>query len=306
MAHRDWTPLDARALRRWPLPEIPDDADKEFRGSVLVVAGSREIPGAALLAATAALRAGAGKLVIATGQSVAAPLALAVPEARVIALRETDQGSFSHEGLALLRDSAQSTDAALIGPGLMDAAGTCRFVEGLLPLLSHAPVVLDALAMEIVCRGRALAQPVLLTPHAGEMAHLSGLSKKAVLADPQHTVTDAASRWQAVVALKGAATLIAHPRGAHWLHDGGHPGLATSGSGDVLAGLIAGLAAQQVPLEQACVWGVVLHALAGAKLARRFGPTGFLARELPAEVPALMRSLRRPARRKAGPPRPRE
>ena len=98
----DWIALDARLLRGWPLPEVAQDADKEDRGRVLVVGGSREIGGAVLLAATAALRAGAGKLVIATAQSVAAPLALRVPEARVIALPETAAGGFALEGLDLI------------------------------------------------------------------------------------------------------------------------------------------------------------------------------------------------------------
>ena len=296
MTQREWTPLHPALLRRWPLPEVPEDADKEVRGRVLVVAGSHEIAGAALLAATAALRAGAGKLVIATAQSVAGALALAVPEARVIALPETQRGAFSADGLALLEDIAATTDAALVGPGLMDSAGTCEFVQALLPALAHAPVVLDALAMDVVKQRGRFAQPVLLTPHAGEMAHLTGRSKDAVLADPQQAVVDAAEKWQALVALKGATTLLATPAGGCWRHEGGHPGLATSGSGDVLAGVIAGLAAQQVPLEQACAWGVVLHAMAGATLADRFGPTGYLARELPAEIPALLRKLQARAR----------
>lgn len=291
MTQAEWMLLDARRLREWPLPEIPQDADKEVRGRVLVVAGSREIPGAAILAATAALRAGAGKLVIATARSVAGPMALAVPEARVIALPENGHGAFTIEGLDLLKESAAGTDSAVIGPGLMDAEATCDFVEGLLPLLADVPVVLDALAMDVVRRKRRLSPRVLLTPHAGEMAHLSGRSKEAVTADPRRSVADAADEWHALVALKGSTTLIAQPGSGRWCHDGGHPGLATSGSGDVLAGLIAGLAAQQVPLEQACAWGVVVHALAGAALGRRLGPTGYLARELPGEIPALIGSL---------------
>lgn len=291
-----WTPLDARLLRRWPLPQLPDDADKEDRGLVLVIAGSREIPGAALLAAIAALRAGAGKLVVATAASVAQPLALALPEARVIALPEDDQGSFAPSAVDLVAASAQHAAAVLVGPGLMGGAGTGRFVEALLPSMAHSPVVLDALAMDVVRRRARFDQPVLLTPHAGEMAHLSGLSKAEVTADPEGAVVEAARRWNAVVALKGATTLIATPQGGRWRHAAGHPGLATSGSGDVLAGVIAGLAAQQPVLEQACAWGVVLHSLAGAALARRIGPLGYLARELPAEIPALAGRLQRRAR----------
>jgi len=223
----------------------------------------------------------------------------------VIALPETDKGSFAARAVALLQDVAADTDAALIGPGLMDGPGTCDFVEHLLPLLARVPVVLDALAMDVVRRQPPRAQPMLLTPHAGEMAHLTGLSKEAVLADPAQTVIDAAARWQAMVALKGASTLIAHPGGGRWRHEAGHPGLATSGSGDVLAGLIAGLAAQQVDLEQACAWGVVLHALAGAMLGRSLGPTGYLARELPAQIPGLQQRLQRPARLRRWRARPR-
>ena len=289
------TALNARALRRWPLPAIPHDADKEVRGRVLVVAGSREIPGAALLAGTAALRAGAGKLVIATAHSVAGALALAVPEARVIALPETASGAFSIEGLPLVTEAAAACDAALVGPGFMDEDGSIDFIHGLLPLLAHSPVVLDALAMNVLKRAGLPAQPMLITPHAGEMARLQACAKDEVEADPDAAMR-AARQWSAVVALKGATTFIATPQGRRWRHDAGQPGLAiaglgVSGSGDVLAGLIAGLAAQGAPLEQAAAWGVVLHALAGARLARKMGPMGYLAREIAGEIPAVMRQM---------------
>ena len=284
--------LTPRALRRWPLPKVAGDADKESRGNVLVVAGSREIPGAALLAATAALRAGAGKLVVATAQSVAVQTAIAMPEARVIGLPETAQGAFATGDLHLLEEVARQADAALLGPGLADEAGTIDFVSALLPLLARAPVVLDALAMNVLKRLGRVRQPVLLSPHAGEMAQLRDRPKKDVEADPL-AAAQACADWNAVVVLKGAVTRIASPDGRQWRHDADHPGLATSGSGDVLAGLIAGFAAQKASLEQAAAWGVVLHALAGAQLARRMGPLGYLARELPQEVPGLMKKLRR-------------
>jgi ADP-dependent NAD(P)H-hydrate dehydratase len=295
-ARDEWTRLDAATLRGWPLPALAREADKEVRGRVLVVAGSREIPGAAVLASTAALRAGAGKLVIATAQSVSVQMAFAVPEARVIALPETARGAFAGEGLALLHDAAKAADAALIGSGLMDEEACAQFVAALLPQLAHAPLVLDALAMNVLRDSGALKQPLLFTPHAGEMAHLLGRSKQDVLADPQQAALSAAQRWNGVVALKGAITLIAAPSGKRWRHEGGQPGLATSGSGDVLAGIIAGLLAQGASLEQACAWGVVLHASAGAGLAARLGPLGYLARELPAEIPALVKKLQRRAR----------
>lgn len=283
--------LTARALRRWPLPAVPLEADKEVRGRVLVVAGSRETPGAALLAGIAALRAGAGKLVIATAASAAGPIAIAVPEARVIALPETANGACRMDGLRLLESAAAACDAALVGPGFMDEDGSIEFVQALLPLVAHAPVVLDALAMNVLARVRRLGQPVLVSPHAGEMARLQGCAKEEVAGDASAAVQGALT-WNAVVVLKGAATSIASPDGRLWRHDAGEPGLATSGSGDVLAGLFAGLAARGCSLEQAAAWGVVLHALAGARLSRRLGALGYLARELAGEVPALMDGLR--------------
>jgi NAD(P)H-hydrate repair Nnr-like enzyme with NAD(P)H-hydrate dehydratase domain len=123
------------------------------------------------------------------------------------------------------------------------------------------------------------------------MAHLSGAGKDDIEADGCAKAQVAARRWNAVVALKGAATFIAAPDGRLWRHDGGNVGLAISGSGDTLAGIIAGLAARGASLEQAGAWGVALHARAGEQLAARIGPLGYLAREIAAEVPMLMHTL---------------
>lgn len=158
---------------------------------------------------------------------MAAHLAFAVPQARVIALPETGQGAFSKRGLALLRDAAQGADAALVGPGLMDEDGCKDFVAALLPLLAHAPVVLDAPAMNALKGSGARRQALLLTPHAGEMAHLMGRSKQDVVADPEQAATSAALRWNSVVALKGATTLFATPAGGRRRHEGGQLGLVS-------------------------------------------------------------------------------
>ena len=139
----------------------------------------------------------------------------------------------------------------------------------------------------------AARRPVLLTPHAGEMAHLSGEPKDAVQADALGQAADTARRWNATVVLKGATTLIASADGEAppWRHSGGNVGLATAGSGDVLAGLIAGFVARGAPLDQAAAWGVVLHALAGERLAARQGGVGYLASELVDELPSLMAAV---------------
>lgn len=299
------TPLDSDLLRGWPLPSLDDGADKEARGLVLVIAGSREVPGAALLAATSALRVGAGKLVIATVASAATPIAIAMPEARVLGLPETRAGGFDPEGVRQLEDVVQSARAVLVGPGMMDPSATVDLVAALGPWLRGRAAILDARAMDVVMRLGRFEQPVVLTPHAGEMAHLTGLAKEAIEQDPENVARDFARRWNAVVALKGAHTVIASRGEAAWVHEGGNAGLATSGSGDTLAGAIAGLAARGATLEQACAWGVLLHARAGEQLAARLGPVGYLAREIPLAMLDVLRGLEAPGNTQAGADAPR-
>jgi hydroxyethylthiazole kinase-like uncharacterized protein yjeF len=258
---------------------------------VLVIAGSREMPGAAVLTATAALRAGAGKLVIATPQSAAQVVASNVPEARVIALPEASDGGVSFHGLPLVQALGPGTAAVVIGPGMVGRESTLAFVRGVLPAFHEAPVLLDALAMDAVQSAGRFAQPVILTPHAGEMAHLTGTVKEDLQEEPLHAARRHAAHWQVVLALKGATSIVARPDGEAWVHESHTPGLGMSGSGDVLAGIIAGLAARGAPPEQAAAWGVALHARAGDALARRHGTLGYLARELAAEIPALMHAL---------------
>ncbi|MGZ5845986.1 MAG: NAD(P)H-hydrate dehydratase [Ramlibacter sp.] len=289
--------IDAGALRAWPLPPLDGEADKEARGQVLVIAGSREVPGAAVLAATAALRVGAGKLAIATVASVAVPIALAMPEARVIALPETSSGGIDTQAVRLLEHEVRSAGCVLLGPGMLDRVATRDLAAALAPLLAGRAAVFDAAAMDAAPFLGRFDEPVLLTPHAGEMAHLTGDDKEAILRDPGQAARTAAHRWNAVVAVKGPCTVVASPDGRAWMHEGGNAGLATSGSGDTLAGAIAGLAARGATLEQACAWGVLLHAQAGERLAARLGPVGYLARELPLEMLAVLRGLDAPERR---------
>jgi len=282
--------LTESLLRRWPLPQPGDHADKETRGHVLIVAGSHEMPGAAMLAAVAALRAGAGKLTVAAPERVAQGLALAIPEARVMGLAETRAGGFAARDCARLGPLAERVSAVVLGPGMLDEARSVAFVRAMLPLFRQSTVVLDAYAMSAAGE-KPFDQPVVMTPHAGEMAHLTGLTKEAVLADPLAAALAGAQRWGAFVALKASTTYIAQPRGPSLRFAGGTPGLATSGSGDTLAGLIGGLAARGATPMQAAAWGVLLHARAGSALARDQGTLGYLARELSAQVPALIHAL---------------
>ena len=282
-------------LQQWPLPQPGDEGDKESRGRVLVVGGARSLPGAMVLAGTAALRAGAGKLQMATCESVALAIGVAVPEALVAGLPETEAGGIDPSAAAGLADRANMTGATLLGPGMVDSEAVRRLVQELLPRIEETVLILDAEAMVGAASApgalRKLQGNVILTPHAGEMASMLDMDKVAVNDDPVGTVRRAAGEWQAVVALKGAETHIATPDGDIYRYHSGNIGLATSGSGDTLAGIIAGLAARGATPVQAAVWGVWLHGAAGNRLAETMGGLGYLARELLAEIPALMAGL---------------
>jgi ADP-dependent NAD(P)H-hydrate dehydratase len=262
--------ITAHLLRDWPLP-VPEGG-KNTRGTALVVGGSRYTPGAVLLAGVAALRAGAGVLQLAVAESTAAALSIEVPEAMVIGLPETRDGSVAGDPPARLRDLAEAAEAigALLR-SVLDAAG------------SQAAVVLDAYALGALSHDRDLltrqTRPVVLTPNLTEARYLLGHEPGDDLARAAATL---AERYGAVVSLHGH---IADQEGRTWREENGHVGLGTSGSGDVLAGIVAGLLARGADPAQAACWGTYAHAVSGQRLTPRYGRLGFLARELLDEVP---------------------
>ncbi|KAB0678530.1 NAD(P)H-hydrate dehydratase [Aureimonas leprariae] len=285
-------PIDHAFLRSSPLPSHADADDKNARGSVLVVAGSSEVPGAALLAATAALRAGAGKLQIAAVRSVAPYLAIAAPEALVLALPETPDGEIDPACAPQLQDNASKARAVLVGPGMTDEESAHRLVLALLACSPETSFVLDAAAVTSFKDDKATLLThkgrIAMTPHAGEMATFLGIDRDEVSANPVEAGQRAADSTGSVVAMKGTSTFVCDPDAGPWLCEGGGIGLATSGSGDVLAGIVAGLLARGATPLLATQWGVFLHAEAGRRLARTVGKVGYLARELPGEIPAIL------------------
>ena len=274
-------------LRTWPLPAIKDS--KYARGQVLVIGGAAKTPGAALLAGLAVLRVGAGHLTYAVAESAAVPLAVAVPESGVVGLPQNAKGSVKGDDLSAVADDLASADVVVVGPGLDDADETTAMLESLGPLLGdETQVLLDAYALGTLPNVPELAKlihgRVILTPNKTEAARL--LERE--VDDLEDDVTEIAERYGAVVSCQN---FVADPSGHRWLITSGQEGLATSGSGDVLTGAIAGLLARGATPAQAACWGTHLHAASGDRLASRVGLVGFLARELLVELPLVLVEL---------------
>jgi hydroxyethylthiazole kinase-like uncharacterized protein yjeF len=239
------------------------------------------------------LRAGAGKLQMAAAHEAALPLAMQLPEAKVMGLRCDSRGEIAMSS-ADVDGCAKQADAILIGPGMEVAPATRQPADHLMHA-SRAMFVLDAGGLDAALVGRLGRargpRGVIMTPHHGEMAAMLDLELAEVSARPLELAREFAERSGAVLVLKDEDTYVASPEGEVWVHRGGPVGLGTSGSGDVLAGLITGLCARGASATQAAAWGVFLHARAGAALEKRFGALGYLAREIAAEVPAAMAKM---------------
>ncbi|MDX6201494.1 MAG: ADP-dependent NAD(P)H-hydrate dehydratase [Frankiales bacterium] len=286
--------VTAGLLRSWALPRPGDD--KEDRGQVLVVGGAAQTPGAVILAATAALRSGAGKLQVATVESTAVAVAAAVPEAFVEGLPQTASGALSGDGAQRLVELATEARALLVGPGITDADACSVLLDAVLPALpASTTVVLDAYALAYVgshptCLQRFGGNAVL-TPNVKEMALMAGLDQDEVERDPGAAARDGAARFGAVVSVGSAQSWVAAPDGTLWCDSAGGPGLAASGSGDAMAGVVVGLAARGASAAQAAVWAAHLHGRAGDRLAASTGRLGYLARETVDEVPRVLTEI---------------
>ncbi|RYG86727.1 MAG: NAD(P)H-hydrate dehydratase [Alphaproteobacteria bacterium] len=282
--------VDAAWLKERPLPQPGADTDKNKRGRVLAAGGSLTVPGALRLTGEAAFRAGAGKVQIATPESVFVNLGVAMPEAAMFGLPVNDEGELSGAAGDVLAGLLDACDACVIGPGMDKHADTAAILDAVLahPRNDLALVLDAAMIPEVGHRAaevRGWQGRLILTPHPGEMAALMECEAKDVCPE---LAEKAAARFEAIVVLKTPETWIATPGEETLCYSGGGPGLATGGSGDVLAGIITGLLARGVPPPIAAAWGVWLHGEAGRQLAERIGPLGFLGRELLGEVPRLM------------------
>jgi hydroxyethylthiazole kinase-like uncharacterized protein yjeF len=286
-------PIDLDWRNAHPLPVHDAGEDKNGRGRVLIVGGSELVPGALRLSGEAALRAGAGKLRMATVMAAAMALGVHLPEAAVIALPANEDGDIAEDAAGRLAANIDGCDTMIVGPGMHARDHVAALVASLLSRpRGDLSVLLDAAA--ISCAGEltevigAHGGRVVMTPHYGEMAALTGLSEEEVAARPLSVALDVARRYGSLVVLKSAETVIAAPDGETLLYGSDCVGLATGGSGDVLAGVIGGLLARGAPPLVAAGWGVWLHGEVGRRAAMRIGRLGFIARDLLLEIPGLM------------------
>lgn len=262
--------ISHEAVRRC-FPKRAADSHKGTYGNVLSVCGSYGMAGAAILAGEAALRCGAGLLTAALPRSIYPLLSVRLPEAVCLPLPETESGQLSKEALPPLRQALGKASALLIGCGVGTQAQTDAVVTALLTA-ADCPVVLDADGINLLARHidtlKTVSAPLCLTPHPAELGRLLGCSAEEVQAARPRAVARAAELTNAVVVLKGHRTLIASPSdGTLLVNPTGTSGMATGGSGDVLAGMIASFAAQGMPLKDAAACGVYLHGLAGERAA---------------------------------------
>jgi hydroxyethylthiazole kinase-like uncharacterized protein yjeF len=273
------------------LPSRPRNAHKYSAGKVLVIAGSRSFTGAPVMTAHAALRSGAGAVVLAFPASIHQSLARRLTEVIMAPVSETPSGSLGLQALPEVQARAGWADAVALGPGLSRDEETMAFVREILRTVEK-PFVVDADAL-FALKGhtsllRKRTAPVILTPHTGEFAALTGGEAGEAEMFRVSAARDAARRFSSVVVLKGAPTVTADRDGTAYVNSTGNPGMATIGSGDVLTGLIAGLVAQGTPPERAAYAGVFIHGLAGDIAAERFGMRSLMATDIGGSIASAL------------------
>jgi hydroxyethylthiazole kinase-like uncharacterized protein yjeF len=309
----------AEQIQSW-LPARPRSAHKGTFGRALIVAGSVNYVGAATLAGAGAKRVGTGLVTVALPMPIQPAVAAGLAEATYLLLPH-DMGVIASGAVPVLRDQYEEYDALLLGPGLTQEKETVAFVHALLGLEQSErrghigfvssgpsgpaegpklpPLVVDADGLNALATAgewwKMLPPGTILTPHPGEMARLMGgdVTTKEVQADRNGHAQRMAARWNTVVVLKGAFTVVADPGGRVFVLPFANPALATAGSGDVLAGAIVGLRAQGMAAFEAAVAGAYLHGLAGELARADLGDMGVVAGDLPPRLPQALRRIRR-------------
>jgi NAD(P)H-hydrate epimerase len=269
------------------------DSNKGRYGHVLVVAGARGKSGAAAMCGIAALRAGAGLVTVACPKSALDAVASASPEIMTEALPETEAGEISREALDTIRRLADKRTLLAIGPGIGTGPETSEVVNALYAALEK-PMVIDADALNCLAESKWRRPPAarILTPHPGEMSRLANRPVPEIQANRIGIARAFATAHALTLVLKGEGTVVALPDGRTWINTTGSPAMATGGTGDILTGMTAGLAAQfPNDLDRAAAAAVYLHGLAGEIAARHLGEQAVIATDLLRYLPEGIRAI---------------
>jgi ADP-dependent NAD(P)H-hydrate dehydratase / NAD(P)H-hydrate epimerase len=278
------------------LPVRPQNANKGTFGRVMVSAGCINFIGAAFLSCSGALRSGAGLVTLATAKSLTPVIAARLAEVTYLPLPESKQGTIAAEAAETVLKELVNYRVLLLGCGLGQNTETLGYIDSLLSKKDLPPLILDADGLNQVTKIPSwqdkLPLNTVLTPHLGEMARLTRLSIEEIQKDRVGIACTYAKKWRRIVVLKGAYTVIAAPDGTCRISPYANPGLATAGTGDVLAGIITGLAAQGLKLEEAAALGVYLHGEAGERVRGVMGNSGIIASDLLPVLPKVIKDLK--------------
>jgi NAD(P)H-hydrate epimerase len=278
-----------------PLPERKETGHKKSYGNILTISGASHYYGAPFFAASAVLKCGSGFSCLASPASLVPHLSGHLPEAVYLPMEETEQASISLSNLNRLLQEAEKSDGVVIGPGLSNHSRTAELVCSFFRSYKGFAVV-DGDALTAVAGKYHLFTdrdiPPVFTPHAGEMARLCASTVEDIQKDPLKTVRDCAARYQAITILKGPHSLIGFPDGRVVINCSGNSGMGTAGSGDILAGMIAGLYGTGMNGEDAVKCAVFLHGAAGDSAAEKLGRDSLTASDILNEIPLAVKLYR--------------
>jgi len=276
------------------IPPRHSESNKGDYGRVFLISGSTGMTGSGCLAAEAALRTGAGLVYLGVPSALAPVYGAAIREPVIIPLEDGGTGYLSKTSIPGLLQNLKGKDVIAVGPGLSMREGIAEVVAEIIKS-SEVPLVLDADALNAISKDtsilRHLRTGAVITPHPGEMARLVGTSVSDIQSNRIGWAKEFSGRWNVITVLKGAKTVVAKPDGTVYINPTGNSGMATGGSGDVLTGVIAGLAAQGAKPEDAAVAGVYLHGLAGDMAAKKKGEYGLVAGDIVDELPGVIREM---------------
>ena len=276
------------------LPKRPPDAHKGTFGSVIVIAGSVGLTGAAAMAAESALRSGAGLSTLAVPASLQDLMAVKLTEVMTHGLPETESRAIGAKAVEAALSLCEKATAVVLGCGIGTHPETCEFVSRFVRSV-RKPMIVDADGLNCLAGDASALEgehgEIVITPHPGEMARLLGTTAQEVQSNRMDAARKAASRFHCVTVLKGARTLIADPSGRAFVNPTGNSGMATGGTGDVLAGAIGGLLAQGLSPLDAAVCGAFVHGMAGDIAASAIGEAGMIAGDVLRALPAALKEL---------------